>query len=163
MDTMITASDHASLAAELATKLLPVPEVMARHGLDAAEMQRLLADPQFKNMISEFRRDWEAPMSARERVRLKSALAVEDGLVTLYAIFKDIDLTPTARIDAFKQLVGLAEMGPKKDGAESGPAFNLTLNLGGETNAQKTLTIAAATTEAESEADGVFTAFEPDD
>jgi hypothetical protein len=136
--------DRAALAAELATRLLPVPEVMKRYNMTTAELTTLLADSQFKNMVRDFRREWESPMSARERVKLKSSLAVEDGIVELYRIFKDLDTVPAARIDAFKQLVGLADMQPKKEGAEAGPAFSLTLNLGGtDEDISKTITIDA--------------------
>ena len=131
MNPALLEDNRAALAAELATRLLPVSEIMARHGLNTAQLRAHIADPQFKNMVKTFRQEWESPLSARERVKLKSAMAVEDGLVELYHIFKDNDLAPAARIEAFKQLVGLAEMGPKKDGVEVGPAFSLTLNLGG--------------------------------
>jgi hypothetical protein len=131
---------HAALAAELATKLLPLPEIIKRYDLTPAQLKDLLRDQQFRHMVNEFRREWHSPLSARERVRLKSSLAVEDGLIELYRIFKDLDYTPSARLDAFKQLVGLADMQPKKDAVESGPSFSLTLNLGGES---RTVTIDA--------------------
>tara|TARA_R110000772_G_scaffold51809_4_gene118867 strand:+ start:560 stop:1018 length:459 start_codon:yes stop_codon:yes gene_type:complete len=123
---------HASLAAELATKLHPVKEILARHNVTSSELLVLMTDSQFKHMIREYRREWNSPLSARERVRMKSSLAVEDGLVELYRVFQDKDIQPNARMDAFKQLVGLADMQPKKEAGELGPSFSLTLNLGGD-------------------------------
>jgi hypothetical protein len=124
---------QASLAAELATKLLPLADIMERYSLDATQLRHLMADTQFKQMIVEYRREWNSPLSARERVRMKSALAVEDGIPELHNIFYNTETNPTARLAAYKQLVDLAEMQPRREDAPTGPAFSLTLNLGGET------------------------------
>jgi hypothetical protein len=139
-DLSVLTNDRAAFAAELATQLLPVPEVLKRFNTTSAELVSLLEDPQFKHMVQEYRREYNAPLNARERVKLKTSLAVEDGILTLYQMFRDEELGVNARIDAFKQLVGLADMGPKKEGEAQGPAFSLTLNLGGA-DEQKTITI----------------------
>lgn len=123
---------QAQLALELATNLFPAADVFRAHGLDKAGASRLLADPQFRHMLRDYRKLWHSPMNATERVRLKSAVAVEDSLAHLHAMFHDVMLAPQARLDAFKQLVALSDMAPRPSstGAD-GPRFSLTLNLGG--------------------------------
>ena len=137
-----------SLAAELATGLLPTDEILERHGCTEEQLKELLTDHQFVSQLREYKKSWNGPLSARERVRMKSALAVEDGLVALYQIFQDNDLAPAARIDAYKQLIGLADMQPKKEGEGTSSGFNLVLNLGG---AQEPITISGTAIEPEPE------------
>lgn len=122
--------EMAALAAELGANLLPLPEVMRRFEIDPPTLKKLLADPQFRHMVKDFKRDWNSPMSAKDRIKLKSLLMVEDGLIELHKIFHNMDLNPAARMDAFKQMTELADAKPKKDALPEGSKFNLTLNLG---------------------------------
>ena len=123
---------HASLAAELAVNLLPVPVVLKRFGMTRQELGHLLKDKSFKRMISQFKQEWENTSNSKERIRLKASLAVEEGLVEIFRIFKDVENAPTARLEAYKQLTQLADALPKKDELAVGPTFKLTMNLGGD-------------------------------
>ena len=122
----------ASLAAELAVGLLPLPEILTRFGLNQGQLQLLLKDESFRKMVRQFKREWHEASNAKERIKLKASLMVEDNLLELHRIFNQLDLNPNARLDAFKQMVVLADAAPKKEGGSDGPRFNLTLNLGGE-------------------------------
>ncbi len=127
----------AALAAELATRLYPVADTLKRFGLTADQLKHLMQDPQFRHQITEYRREWESPLSARERVRMKSALAVEDGLVELYRLYRDVTANPQARLDAFKQLVNLADMQPKANAQAEGSKFTLNITLAGQEKEEK--------------------------
>ncbi len=127
----------AALAAELATRLYPVADTLKRFGLTADQLKHLMQDPQFRHQITEYRREWESPLSARERVRMKSALAVEDGLVELYRLYHDVTANPQARLDAFKQLVNLADMQPKQNAQAEGSKFTLNITLAGQEKEEK--------------------------
>ena len=119
----------AALAAELGANLLPLPEILRRFDLDGPTLKVLLKDQQFRMMIKDFKREWNSPMSAKDRIKLKALLMVEDNLLELHKIFNNIDLNPTARMDAFKMMTELSDAKPKKEAIESAK-FNLTLNLG---------------------------------
>jgi len=123
----------AALAAELGANLLPLPEVMKRFKVDKAQLKTLLNNGQFRMMVQDFKREWGSPMSAKDRIKLKALLMVEDGLLELHRIFNNIDLNPTARLDAFKQMTELSDAKPKKDMLDQGAKFSLTLNLGPHT------------------------------
>ncbi len=127
----------AALAAELATRLYPVADTLRRYSITKAQLQHLMQDPQFRHQITEYRREWESPLSARERVRMKSALAVEDGLVELYRLYHDVSAHPQARLDAFKQLVNLADMQPKQNAQTEGSKFTLNITLAGQEKEEK--------------------------
>lgn len=134
----------AALAAELGAKLLPTEEILKRFGLDVIDLRKLLQDPQFRHMVSDFRREWNSPMSAKDRIKLKALLMVEDNLLTLHTLFNNAQTNPTARLSAFDQMVKLADAAPKKEGIEGGGGgFHLTLNLG--PHATKPFTIDAET------------------
>lgn len=121
----------AALAAELGAKLLPTTEVMKRFSLTQADLARLLKDPQFRHMVADFRREWNSPMSAKDRIKVKTLLMVEDNLLTLHTIFNNVQTNPVARLSAFKQMVELADAAPAKQALDGGGGkFHLTLNLG---------------------------------
>lgn len=146
--TLISGVDgqYAKLAADIAAKLLPLKEILKNHGITGAELKILLGSQQFRHQITDFRREWNSPLSAKDRVRLKTSLMVEDALPELYTMFYDTDLAPAARLDAFKKMVDLADMAPKAtDNAHQGPKFSLTLNLGNDN--QKSVTIDATAEE----------------
>lgn len=140
-------TQQAQLALDLATGMFPPATVFANHGVNQVRARQLMADSQFVAMVREYRRLWRSPLNATDRVRLKSAVAVEDSLAHLYALFHDDTLTPSARLDAFKQLVALSDMSPKPQQTQVGERFHLTINLPAAANAQpKVITIDAEPT-----------------
>ena len=134
----------AALAAELAVGLLPLPDVLKRFDISKDQLKLLLKDQQFKSMVRQFKHEWHAASNAKDRIKLKAAMMVEENLLELHRLFLDIELNPTARLDAFKQMTVLADVQPKKDAPDSGPRFMLTLNLAGE-GSDQSLTIDADT------------------
>ena len=137
---------RASLAAEIAVGLLPLPDILKRFDMTSSQLKMLLKEPSFKAMIKQFKQEWYEAANSKERIRLKAAIMVEENLLELHRIFNDIELNPAARLDAFKQMTTLADVQPKKDATDSGPKFNLTLNLGNES---KPVTIDAVAAEEE--------------
>ncbi len=127
------------LAAELAAGLLPIGDILTRFDLTKQQLGKLLADPGFRRAIVDYREQWRDAGNARERIRVKAALAVEEGLIELYNMYINPELNPSARLDAYKQLVTLSATAPVKDVPEnSGPQFSVTFNIPG---AEQPLTI----------------------
>jgi hypothetical protein len=144
MPALIADTPLAQLALELATGLFDAVQVFRNHGVSKDDAKALMHDPQFRSMLVGYRKLWHSPMNATERVRLKSAVAVEDGLLELHRLYHDVTLAPQARLDAFKQLVQLSDLAPRPTNAGSdGPRFSLTLNLGAP-DAPRSLTIDTA-------------------
>ena len=137
--------ETAALAAELATRLYPVADTLKRYSLTADQLKHLMADPQFRHQVTHYRREWSSPLSAKERVRMKSALAVEDGLVELYRLYHDVTAHPQARLDAFKQLVNLADMQPRQNAQTEGTKFTLNIQLAGDTGRSESVVVEADT------------------
>ena len=137
--------ETAALAAELATRLYPVEDTLKRFSLSKAQLQHLMRDSQFRHQVAHYRKEWSSPLSARERVKMKSALAVEDGLAELYRLYHDTTTHPQARLDAFKQLVSLADMQPKQNAQAEGSKFTLNITLAGDTGRSESVVVEADT------------------
>ncbi len=126
------------LAAELAAGLLPMRDILTRFDLTKQQLEKLLTDPGFRSAIVEFRGQWRDAGNARERIRVKAALAVEEGLIELYNMYTNLDINPNARLDAYKQLVTLSDTAPVKDATPEGSRFSVIFNIPG---AEQPLTI----------------------
>jgi hypothetical protein len=120
---------QAQIAFELAVRIIPTADVLTRFDLTAEKRKTVLKDPGFRNMVIQYRTDWEAADNVRERVRVKSGVALEDSIINLHAIANDLDTAPAARIEAVKQLASLADANPRKDGPEVGSRFSVVINL----------------------------------
>ena len=121
----------AQLAYELAANLMPASEVFKRFGINKGQAKLLLANPQFKTLYAEAKVIWNSSDSAKERLRAKATLMVEDGLLELWQMFHDNDIAPPSRLDAFKQIALVANVTPKGGEAagDTGPKFSLTINI----------------------------------
>lgn len=122
---------EAKLAYELAANLMPASEVFKRFGYSPAQARVIVASPQFKTLYAEAKAIWNSSDSAKERLRAKATLMVEDGLLTLWQMFHDGDTAPPSRLEAFKQIALVAQVAPKggSGDADTGPRFNLTINI----------------------------------
>ena len=76
---------------------------------------------------------WNSTDGTKDRIRAKAGMMVEDGLLELWAVFHDNDIAAPSRLDAFKQILSVADLGPTRgasgSGGESGPRFALTINI----------------------------------
>jgi len=121
----------AHLASEIASDLVDLKDILERHQITQAHLGVLTQQTEFNQMLEEFSRDWKHPMNVKERIRLKAALAIEDGMIDMYAIFRNEDLAPAARLDAYKQLVTLSDTAPRREAeAGGGAGFSIVINVG---------------------------------
>jgi len=132
--------EPAKLAFELVADLFPLHETLARHGISRGDLKGLLRNDAFRGMLQEAKRTWRSPMNAAERIKVKAQIATEDGIPALYAMFSDLSMGATARLDAFKQLSTLADAIPKKDNHAASPNFSVTIKFA---SANRVITLAA--------------------
>lgn len=120
------------LAFDLATQMRPAADIASDYGMTSQELiTRLKTDRQLQLQVSELKRIWNSPLSAAERVRLKTAVMVEDGLTDLWRLMTNSDTAPAVRVDIHRHLAKLADVEPKKDPIEQGSRFSVTINLPG--------------------------------
>lgn len=121
LSQMNVADFSAALAADLAANLYEPETVFTNHGMSLAAGQELLAQPWFKAMVEQARRDWDALDNVKDRIRTKAQIALEDSIPTVYGIIADKNTPGAARVAAFKELKEVAGMGAKE--LEGGQAF----------------------------------------
>tara|TARA_R110000772_G_scaffold235182_3_gene346797 strand:+ start:13406 stop:13945 length:540 start_codon:yes stop_codon:yes gene_type:complete len=129
----INSDMSAALAVDLASDIWPEAVVLQNHGLDPMAGATLLQSPWFKKMLDQARSDWGAISNAKQRIRLKAQVAIEEGIADVYAILSDKATPAAARVSAFKELKDLSGAGgPVNDGgsAATGPSVNIYLNGG---------------------------------
>lgn len=126
------ADSSARLALEIAMKIKPAAQVADEYGLTPQELaHRLKTDKQLRLQVAEYAAIWNSPMHAKERVRIKAACMAEDALMDVWAILTNGELNPSVRLDAHKHLTKLADVEPRREGAEGGSRFSVTINLPG--------------------------------
>lgn len=73
------------LAEELAMGMRPATDIWRDHGIESREeAAKILAIPQVKTMIKDFRAEWASTNNISERIRVRSLMALEEGLLSLY-------------------------------------------------------------------------------
>lgn len=142
----------ARLALELVSGLSSAQDVLKRYGLSEHELRALLCNPSFQALLKETRQAWQSDLNAKERVKLKAALLVEDSLMSVFRVAVDQQIGVTARLEAFKSLAKIASVDEaEKNQGGGGGRFVLNINVPG---AAAPVTIDGTTVKADGEADG---------
>ena len=127
------ADSSSRLALELAMSIKPVKSICEEYDIKPSELKvRLKTDAQLRLQVNEYAQIWNHPMNAKERVQIKSAVMAEDGLMDIWKIFTNPEGNPAVRLDCHRHLTKLADVEPKRDAAEQGSRFSVTINLPGE-------------------------------
>lgn len=123
------------LAFDLALRLEgsgdPLDEILARHGITAADIMVFNKDATFHKKISDFRDE------IRDKgitFKLKARTQAEELLKTSWLLIHDPGVSPTVKADLIKSTVKWAGLEPKTDISADGTpgGVKITINLGGE-------------------------------
>jgi len=120
---------QSQLAFELAAQLSEPAAIIARYEITQRQLDKLLAHPGFSAMVEEAKAVWAADTNVEERVKLKSGFVVEDALLVLHTLIHSTSQPATARIEAFKQAVAVAQMGPKKDQGPTAAKVEINITI----------------------------------
>lgn len=128
--SQISSDLSAAVALDLASNMWTESEVLARHGIDPVHGAKLLQQDWFKKMVAEAKSEWASIKNAKERIRLKSQVAVEQAIVDLFTIITDKQIPASARVAAFKELKEVAGVVVQQDSGPAGnvPSVNIFLN-----------------------------------
>jgi len=144
-----TNSRDARLASELVANLRPRTEVAQAYGYTPAALSAKLRDSGFKRILRETKELWESDTNAKDRIRKKAALLVEDSLLDIYGIVTDDSVTPNVRNASFENLAKVADVtAPSKGGVGEGSGFKVVINL---PDPDKSVTLSAPIIEHEAE------------
>ena len=128
--SQISSEMSSALALDLAAGIWPENQVFANHGMDPIYGAALLKQEWFRKMVDEAKREWSSINSAKERIKLKSQIAVEQSLDKMYGIVADPNTPAAARVSAFKELKDVAGVAAQEQGgpASNAPTVNIFLN-----------------------------------
>ena len=108
-----------------------MPEIIARHKIDAVAMAQFTSDPIFLKKVDHYRNE------IREKgltFKLKARAQAEELLTTSWMLIHDPSTSPAVKADLIKSTVKWAGLEPKNevttDGAGGG--VRITINLGGQ-------------------------------
>jgi hypothetical protein len=120
-----------SLTRDIAQDILPLEEILKLNGVTASRFALIQNLPRYRSMLHQARLEWATAKNSAERVRLKTAIMIEDALPELHSRLHD-------RTELLASKVRLAEFLGKLSGITekanaSGPAaetFKVVINLG---------------------------------
>jgi hypothetical protein len=126
----ISSELSAALALDLAAEIWPEADIFKNHGVDPLYGAALMQQPWFRKMVDEAKREWNAIANAKQRIRLKSQLAVEHAIEDMYAVITDKTVPAQARVAAFKELKdvsGVSGVDQEAGGGAAMPTVNIFL------------------------------------
>jgi hypothetical protein len=133
MDSLSQISNEmsAALALDLAADIWPEADVFRNHNIDPVIGAKLIQQDWFRQMVDEAKREWSSITNAKQRIRLKSQLAVEHSIETLYQVVVDNNIPAASRVAAFKELKdvsGVSQSDEERAAGAGAPMVNIYLN-----------------------------------
>jgi hypothetical protein len=121
----------AQLIWELVSNMRKPQEVLASYGLTTADLQAKARNGLFASAYREAEKIWKSDMNIAQRIRLKAAFLVEDGMLTIFNVIKQEGIGINAKLEAFEKLMKLSTVtNVPKEGATM-EKHNITINIGG--------------------------------
>jgi hypothetical protein len=126
----------ASMARELAQDIRSPDDILKDYGFTGAGDPKWLflqKSADFRRLLAESAKEWNAADSTRRRVQLKSLVSLEMTLPNLHSLVNDSRTQPAVRIDGAKLLQSIAGLGgPSRiNEGESGGGVSININFGG--------------------------------
>jgi hypothetical protein len=122
------------LAREIAWAIHPLEAILKVHDLSMETWETIKNLPRFQRYLESEMVAWHTAGNAHERVKVKTAVMLEEWLPELHARMHDQRELLSAKIEAGKLVARLAGMGLEKAGINGGEGerFSVTINLGAD-------------------------------
>ena len=119
------------LAQEIVRDIYEVPDILKRFGIDYEEYHALAETHGFRQMLAQAASEWDAASNTPERIKLKSALMVENVLPDMLTALADTKQPLTGRVELLKTMAKIGGLGNAPlPNASTGQTFRLEINLG---------------------------------
>jgi hypothetical protein len=125
------------LATDLAMEIRTPAETFAEWGIGLPgqdpRADAIMENTAFREIYQQIQREWDGVTGTTQRVRLKSALIVEEALPAIYKMITATDGDHRLRLDAFKQLSKMSGVEDEaKKPSEAGEKFIVNIRIGGQ-------------------------------
>jgi hypothetical protein len=134
--------DVGGFVMEVASRIEPLATVLRRYNVKKADFQRMMADPTFREAISEAQAAFKSASNTPERIRTKAQLVTEALIEDMYLIASSSQHPAAARVSAFGALKGLTGL-EKPDAPTHRQRFSLTINIPSGTGTAQQITVDA--------------------
>lgn len=132
---------YASMARELAQAIRPVPDILRDYGLGGTSdpiWLSLAESADFKRLLDEAQREWNAADTTKRRIQLKAQTSIEMALPDIHKIIIDPLADRADRINAAKLMKSLGGMdappnGGGAMGGEGGSGVSIKIVIGQQT------------------------------
>jgi hypothetical protein len=120
-----------TLAREIAFDLYSIEDILKRHRISAEQWQRIQQHAGFQAILASQIQAWHSALNTHERVKLKTAIIVEEWLEEANRRIHDQAENLTAKTEVVKVLGRFAEMGLTNAKVEGGGGdkVSITINL----------------------------------
>ena len=121
----------AQLIWELVSNMRPASQVLASYGLTVTDLQAKVRNGLFASAYREAEKVWKSDMNIAQRIRLKAAFLVEDGMLTIFNVIKQEGIGINAKLEAFEKLMKLSTVTNVPKEGQQMEKHNITINIGG--------------------------------
>lgn len=119
------------LAREIAMDIYPLSEILLNTGVTLAQWEAIQRNPRFVAYLEANVAEWSSAKNTSERVRLKSAVLLEEWLPKLHNEMHGNEASLNAKVEAAKLLAKIAGVErPVNEGGDGSGGFHVTINLG---------------------------------
>lgn len=123
----------AKLAREMAMGIRNYKKIFEDFSITEEDYYEISKHEFFKRAKEHFALEWNSALSTNQRIKLMSAAAAEEGLLTLGRRILNENEPLPAVVEAHKLLTRNAGMGEGADTGNSSDRFVITINLGADT------------------------------
>jgi hypothetical protein len=117
-------------------ELKALSDILEPYCITTEQYERIKEIPFFKRVHEDFTIEWNRVTSTPERVRLISAVLLEEGLPRLGSQMIDKDISPAVAVETGKFFAKMAGVGEAKAEAGTGEKFVINISLGEDTKLQ---------------------------
>ena len=135
MDGLVNVTERKLLALvrELAIGIQPIEDILKLIEMTPEQYELVRNTDRFKTLYEDAVVAWGAATNAQERLKLKSAVALEDFVTELYGRLHDRAEPLNHKVEGAKLLARIAGVGVGPTQNEtSGEKFTVTINLGAD-------------------------------
>jgi hypothetical protein len=121
------------LAREIAMDIQPLDTILKDNGVNQDQWDAIQSNTRFRMILESETSAWGSALNTQERLRLKSAAALEEWLPELFTRMNDRDESLNAKVEAGKLISRWAGVGiGGTQGVEGSEKFSVTINLGAD-------------------------------
>jgi hypothetical protein len=119
------------LAREIAMDVHELPDILKRLNITQLQWEAIQNNHRFLGYLQDAVATWNGALNAPERIKVKSLTAIEDWIITAYALLHEEKHSLRDKTELAKLISRLAGVGEKAPGELApGEKISITINMG---------------------------------